>query len=493
MKVDENIKDDVEVSQVKNTNSSSSPEIGFRSFIVVAVILVSLLLLSGLLSYVIPQGAYERDQSGMIISDTYVQYGVKGIEVWRVITAPVRVFASDDSLTVIMISIFLLIMSGVFNIIEKTSGIKIVIGRMMNKLADKGAPVVCFCVLIFMLFGSFFGMFEELVTLLPLIITFMITMGFDTMVGLGACLLAACFGFSAAITNPFSVGLAASVIGGDIRDGLWLRIAFFVIIYITLCTFLMRYIKKYEADPKISFTYEKDNIRRSTLDDIKNIDLNSEESVKVFKIYTVFFAAQSLLLLAVAFVRALSDYVIPILSASFLIGGILCGLIVTKRKMETFAYFGRGAVSMLPAVVMIAIASSVKLVMTESGIIDTIMHSIIGLLEGKSPFVTLLLIYLLILVLQIFIGSASAKIMLVLPIVVPICASVGISPTMVILVYCMADGFSDVILPTNPVLLVGLSMANVSYAKWFKWTFKLQLIILVLTVSVLGVATLIGY
>ena len=148
---------------------------------------------------------------------------------------------------------------------------------------------------------------------------------------------------------------------------------------------------------------------------------------------------------------------------------------------------------MIPAVVMIAIASSIKLVMTESGIMDTITYHMIGLLDGKSRFATILLVYLLILILQIFIGSASAKIMLVMPIIVPICKSIGISPSMVILAYCMADGFTDVIIPTNPILLVALSVANVSYGKWFKWTWKLQALVLAITMLILLFATSIGY
>ena len=83
--------------------------------------------------------------------------------------------------------------------------------------------------------------------------------------------------------------------------------------------------------------------------------------------------------------------------------------------------------------------------------------------------------------------------MLVVPIVAPICASLGISPALFILVYCMADGFTDTIIPTNPVLLVGLSMANVSYTKWVKWVWTLQLIVFVITVGVLAFATAIGY
>ena len=457
------------------------------------VILSALLLVSGALSYIIPQGSFQRDDAGVILTETFVKEGVQGISPWRIVTAPIRVFASEDSLTIIMISVFLLIMSGVFNLIEKTNGTKVVIGRLIHRLADKGAPVVCLCVLIFMLFGSFFGMFEELVTLLPLIIVFMISMGMDTMTGLGACLLAACFGFSAAITNPFSVGLAASVAETDIQSGMWLRIVFFVLTYATLCVFLMLHLKKIEKDPTASPTYEIDQLKKSKTEGFKNENLRSPENDKIFKVYTVFFATQAVILVLIASIRAISGLAIPILAASFLIGGIISGLIVSERKSDTFTHILKGASSMLPAVVMIAFASSIKLVMTESGIIDTIMHYLIELLDGKSKFATILLVYLLILVLQVFIGSSSAKIMLVMPLIVPICASIGISPQMVIIAYCMADGFTDVILPTNPVLLVGLSMANVPYSKWFKWTWKLQLFVLALTALILLFATGIGY
>ena len=477
----------------KSIENSTSANIGLRSFLTVVIILSTLLIISGILSYLIPQGTFLRDENDVIITESFIEGKIEGIAPWRVITAPVRVFASEDAITIIMISLFLLIMSGVFNLLEKTNGTKVVIGRLMRRLADKGAPVVCLCVLIFMLFGSFFGMFEELVTLLPIIILFMLSMGMDTMTGLGACLLAACFGFSAAITNPFSVGLAAQVADVGIQEGMWLRIVFFVIIYITLCCFLMLHLKKIEKNPELSPSYEIDLIKRTKTDAFKDADVKTSENNKIFKVFTVFFAVQALILILIASIRAISDLAIPILAASFLIGGIICGLLVCERKRDTFVHIARGAVSMLPAVIMIAIASSIKLVMTESGIIDTIMHYVIELLDGKSKFVTILLIYLLILILQVFIGSSSAKIMLVMPIVVPICASIGISPAMVILAYCMADGFTDVILPTNPVLLVGLSMANVPYSKWFKWTWKLQIFVLLLTALILLFATGINY
>ncbi|MBR6741703.1 MAG: YfcC family protein [Clostridia bacterium] len=445
----------------------------------------------GSLSYFVPQGAFERDTAGNIIPNTYTKGEIDGISFWRVLTAPFRVFASSDAITIIMISIFLLVMSGIFNIMEKTGGIRTFILSIMNRLRDKGGPVVCITVLIFMLFGSLFGMFEELVTLLPLIVVFMLSMKMDTMVGLGSCLLAACFGFSTAITNPFSVGTASQYAGIHTSSGAWLRIIFFVIVYFVLCAFLMLYLKKIERNPECSPTYLSDQKRRENL--IDEIGTAPENQQKIFRVYSTFFAIQGVLLIAIACIREISGFAIPILAASFLISGLIAGFIVSKSFKTIITHFLKGAAAMLPAVFMIAIASSVKLVMDESGIIDTVMYLVLSLLIGKSKFITILLIYALILFLQLFIGSASAKIFLVMPIVLPITNTLGISPSLVILTYCMADGFTDVILPTNPVLLIGLSMANVSYFKWLKWTWKLQLLLFFISILVLLFGVLIGY
>ena len=488
------LKEKEEVLEVKKEKAFSN--IGLRSFLTVVILLTSVLIISGALSYFIPQGSFERTEDGAIIVGSFVKKGIGGIAVWRIITAPFRVFASEDALTVIMISVFLLIMSGVFNMLDKTGGIKACISRLMCKFKDKGGPVVCLTVLIFMLFGSFFGMFEELVTLLPLVIVFMLSMGMDSMTGLGACMLAACFGFSAAITNPFSVGLIPGVVANQgieisVLSGVGLRIAFFGIIYFTLCAFLMLHLKKIEKNPSLSPSYELDTIKRQELESSKNESPCSDD--KLFRVFGIFFIAQIVILVLIASVRALSGLAIPILAASFLIGGIITGFLVCEKKSDTFRHILNGAAAMLPAVIMIALASSVKLVMTESGIIDTIMNGVINLLSGKSKFLSVVLIYFLILFLQLFIGSASAKIMLVMPIIMPIATAIGISPATVVLAYCMADGFTDVILPTNPVLLVGLSMANVSYGKWVKWTWKLQLVVFGISLLMLLIAVGLGF
>ena len=236
--------------------------ISFKSFISVFIILILMLGVCGILTLIIPQGSFMRDEAGQIIAGTYSQGAVKGIEFWRIITAPFRVFFADGSITIIMICLFLLVMSGVFNLLDKTNGLKIIMCRLVSKFGTKKKLVLCLSILFFMMFGSLFGLFEELVTLLPFVIIFMLYLGFDTMTGLGVCLMAACFGFSAAITNPFSVGIASSFAGISAVSGAWLRVIFFAVVYAVVCLFILRYTKKISQNPKLSPTYEIDKLKQ---------------------------------------------------------------------------------------------------------------------------------------------------------------------------------------------------------------------------------------
>jgi len=280
----------------KRKNENAVSQIETKSFVGIVILLTLMIILSGVLSYFIPQGEYLRTQSGAILPNTFILGEVEGIAVWRILTAPFRVYVSEDGLTIIMISVFLLVMSGVFNLMDKTGGIRIFIGKTMRKFSKKRKLVVCVATLIFMLFGSFFGLFEELVTLLPIVIMFMLSLGFDTMTGLGVCMMSACFGFSAAITNPFSVGLIPEMaqnsgLDFSVTDGLWLRIIFFLLVFAVVCGFLLLYIRRITKNPEKSLSYQIDLKKRESLQ--LGIDVNTEESAKerrIFKVFAIFFA-----------------------------------------------------------------------------------------------------------------------------------------------------------------------------------------------------------
>ena len=110
----------------------------------------------------------------------------------------------------------------------------------------------------------------------------------------------------------------------------------------------------------------------------------------------------------------------------------------------------------------------------EANILDTILHWAVVTTGEMPKWLVILFIYLVVLVMNFFIASGSAKAFLLIPLIVPIAQIFGIEPQLCIMAFAYGDGFSNVFYPTNPVLLIGLGLADVNYGDWVKWTWKFQ-------------------
>lgn len=465
-----------------------------KSFFSVLFILLTLMVGAYVLTQVIPQGAYLRDATGNVLPGTFELLTGSKLPFYKLLTAPVEVFGSSDGLVVTMICIFLFVLGGFFTVMEKTNGIKVIIKKLIIRFQDKKHLLIRLIVLIFMIFGAFFGVFEESVALLPIMIILSLSLGYDTLLALGMTLLAAGFGFASAITNPFSVGIASEIAGINILSGALFRLGVFVIMYFLVSSFLVWYAKKLEVDPKRSLTYEDDLKKNKDFEIDTTIKVFNED--RIFKVYTTVFVILIVVIVGASLLQLLADIeipTIPLMIGTFLFGGFISGYLVTKDLKHIAKIFLKGILSVLPAALLIILASSVKHIISEGDIMDSILNYLETFFIDKPIILAVIGIYFMILFIQFFIGSASAKAFLIMPILIPLVTLIGISKDLSILAFVFGDGYTNVIFPTNGVLLIGLSIANVSYGKWFKWTYKLQIITLLLTIALLVVAFYIGY
>ena len=126
-------------------------------------------------------------------------------------------------------------------------------------------------------------------------------------------------------------------------------------------------------------------------------------------------------------------------------------------------------------------------------ITHTLLNKVYDLISGLSPYSAILILFLFIAVLEFFIGSGTAKAFLIMPIVAPLASLIGISGNSVVLTFCMADGFTNLLYPTSGVMIIAIGLVNVSYGKWLKFSWKLFLTELVLAISCMHFALMIGY
>lgn len=233
-------------------SEDSSLKIGKRTFISAVIILGCLMIIAGVLTYVIPAGEFQRefvDGREIVIPGTFEQEAGGGYPVWRWFTAPFEVLWGPDSVMIISIILFILIIGGSFAALEQSGALAAAIAKIVAAVGQKKYLLLSLITFVFMLFGSLLGILEEIVPLVPLAVALAWSLGWDSLTGLGMSLLATAFGFSAALTNPFTIGVAQRIAGLPAFSAIGFRGIVFVLIYIILIVFLVRHAKKVEKIP----------------------------------------------------------------------------------------------------------------------------------------------------------------------------------------------------------------------------------------------------
>ena len=152
-----------------------------------------------------------------------------GIPFWKWILSPVLILGTEDRDSVLMIIAFLLGIGGVFNSLEKSGMLKYLLDQITCRYGKNRQILLALVALFFMLLGSFIGLYEECIPLVPIVVALAVRLGWDVLTGLGISLLAIGCGFAAGVCNPFTVGVAQELAGLPMFSGIWLRAFSFVL------------------------------------------------------------------------------------------------------------------------------------------------------------------------------------------------------------------------------------------------------------------------
>ena len=456
--------------------------ISVKSFVTAIIVIFALMILTYALTFLIPGGQYDRipDANGNLIIDTSSEFkSVEGgLPFWKWILSPILVLTADGNAMLIAVIAFLLVIGGIFNSLDICGLMRYMLDRIVSRFGKARYKLMAILIFFFMAMGSFVGSFEECVPLVPIVVAISVGLGWDALTGLGMSILAAGCGFAAGICNPFTIGVAQTLAGLPMFSGAGLRALSFILIYALLLLFVRAHAKKVEKELNIA---ESEGFVRN-----KKMDRGLASFAGIL-------GAGIVLVFSSSFITFLQDYTLIIVAVMFLVAGVTATLVSGMKLSALGKTFGKGCINILPAVIMILMAASIKYTLDESNILDTILHSAVGTAETLPKWAVILFIYLLVLVLNFFIASGSAKAFLLIPLIVPIAQVFGIPAQLCIMAYAFGDGFSNVFYPTNAALLISLGLADVGYGTWAKWSIKFQLVNLVLTSGMLLLGLAIGY
>ena len=414
------------------------------------VIIAALIVLCAVLTWFVPGGQYAAADDGTL---SYQEVGSVP-QTWQVFSAIYNGFVKQAG-----IIIFILVVGGAFWLLNATGAIDAGIRLLIARIGTKDKAVLVTLTLLFSFGGAVFGMSEEAIPFVGIVVPLVVSMGYDAIMGLLVVYVASNIGFSSAFLNPFTVGIAQGMADLPPFSGMGYRIFCWTFLTALLCLFVVFYAKK---------TRKASHERTQVMAD----KLTSRQAW----ILIVLFLTVAALIVGVT----LWGWYMPEITGLFLAMGILCGIIAGFNANRIADELIAGARDILSAALVVGFATGIVIILQDGKIVDSILHGMQESLSGTGEASSLTAMYGIQAVINFLIPSATAKAAITIPIMAPFSDLVGVSRQAMVLAFQFGDGFTNMITPTSGVLMAALAMARVPYEKWVKWIWKGVVVLLVL-------------
>ena len=451
------------------------------------LLLVIVVVLCAVASYIVPAGTYTR-----VFDETTGREVIDPASFTYIEKSPTTLFQLLMSLTLGMqnaayVIFFLLIIGGMFAILNGTGAINAGIANVVKKMQGRELLMIPVCMIIFGCGSAFCGNFEEFLAFVPLVLACCMTMGFDSLTAVGIVFCAAAAGYGGAMTNAFTVGVAQGIAGLPMFSGIGLRVVLFIVLEAVSIAYVMWYARRVKKNPTRSGVYEYDQLYN------KDVILDTEDIPKLTvrqKLVLVIF------ILGIAFTVwgiITQGYYIDELAAIFLAVGILGGIVGGLKPSEICDCFEEGCHNMLFPGIMIGLANAAIIILQDANIMDTIIHALSGLLNHLPASLLACGMFVIQDLFNVLVPSGSGQAAITMPLMAPLADMLGITRQTAVLAFQMGDAFTNVMAPTGGEILAALAICKVPFKKWAKFLLPLFIIWWIVAFIFLILATRIGY
>ncbi|SHJ36958.1 Uncharacterized membrane protein YfcC, ion transporter superfamily [Dethiosulfatibacter aminovorans DSM 17477] len=433
----------------------------------VYVILLTVVAICAILTYIVPAGQYEMMESASgrtVVNPDSFQY----IENTPVGLMDFLKAVPDGMVETASIIFFIFMVGGAFAVVEATGAIEAGIGKITMKMRGKERTIIPIIVIVFSLGGAVFGMAEETLPFIPIMVTLAIALGFDSLTGIGMVLAGAGAGFAGAFMNPFTVGVAQGIAELPLFSGMGYRIVGYVTMVTLVTVFLYRYAGRVKANPQLSSMYEVDINR----DDV--LDLDSLKELTTSRKLVLMTVVGTICLLIFGVINY--GWYIQEIAALFM-GMAIVAALAGRLGFNGFAEnLLNGFANLAGGALVVGFARAILVVLTKGHILDTILYSSSNLLLQLPSAVSAVGMYVFQCLLNFIVPSGSGQAAVSIPILAPLSDLVGVTRQTAVLAYQFGDGISNIFTPTSGYFMAGLALAKIPWQKWARWILPLILL-----------------
>ena len=441
------------------------------------VLVFALVVLAQLASYVLPAGEFERD-GRRVVPGTWRAVDAEPLPPLAFLTAvPAGLAAAHE------VVFFVFLAGGTIGVVRATGAIDALIGAAIGRLASRPGWLVAGMVGLFALGSSTVGMAEEYMPFVPVLVTLCLALKLDAVVAVGIVYVGAGVGYACAALNPFTVLVAQEIAGLPLASGQPVRWALLVVCAAVGVHHVLRYAARLRADPAASL--------------VAGVDYSSGFELPADVRFTARRAAAAAVLAAGVgiFVHGVAarGWYLAELSAVFLGSGLLAAAVGGLGPNRAARAFLEGAAQMTATALLIGFARAVEVVLSDARVIDTIVDGLAAPLAALPAHAAALGMLAVQTVCNLFIPSGSGQAYVTMPIMAPLADLTGVTRQTAVLAYQFGDGFTNMLVPTNALLMGMLALARIPYQRWAAFVVPLLVKLYAVAAAALVAAVALGY
>ncbi|WP_328718599.1 YfcC family protein [Streptomyces sp. NBC_00247] len=459
------------------------------------------------LAFLIPSGAYDRNDDGAPVQGTYHRvpsgqslvdrlndlflspvnglYGVRDPE-----TGQVGPDLAGELYGSAGVFLFVIAIGAFITVVFATGALDRGIGRLAHRLRERGALLIAGVMVVFSLLGTVEGFAEETLGFYGLIVPLMLALGYDRMVATGTIILGAGIGVLCSTVNPFATGVASSAADISLGDGIVLRGLMWIVLTAVTIAYVVRYASRVRKDPARSLSGFLPGDREQSA-------VKTEEPPPLTRLHQIILVLVGLtfafmIFSVVPWSSALTGdadatpyafefgWSFPQLAALFIVAAVVVGVVARFGEQKLSATIVQGAADFISPALVIVLARGVTVIMNNSQITDTVLHSIEGAVSGVSSGLFAVVVFIVNLPLAFLIPSTSGHATLAMPILAPLADFAGVSRAVVVTAWQAASGWMNLWVPTTAVTIGGIALAKIGYDKYLRFVWPLLAILSVL-------------
>jgi uncharacterized ion transporter superfamily protein YfcC len=447
------------------------------------VLLFSMMVFALVLTYAIPQGSFQMTTNdegrSVVVPDSYTHNEhTKYLSIWSLFTVLPRAFSDSQD-----IIFFIFIIGGALAVIKSTGVIDASLGKMLEKFNSKPQILIVVTMLVFGIGSSTLGMAEEYLPFITVLIALCLGLRMDALTAVGIMVVGYGIGYGLAAINPFTVIIAQKIADVPPTSGMWYRLVLFIPFFLVGWHHVQKYGLMVRKDPSKSLVSDLDLHQNEIRPDYPNLS----------KVHLWILALVVLTIVVIIYGISQWHWYLVELGAAFFALAIAVSIVGTINPNKAAVSFGIGASELTTTALLIGFARSIALLLEDGQVLHTIVYQLSIPLQSAGPELASVGMFLFQSFLNFFIPSGSGQAFVTMPLMAPIADLTGVSRQIAVLAYQFGDGFTNMIVPTNAVLMGILGIAGIPYDRWFKFIIPLMIKIWILGSLAMVLAVSINY